>query len=229
MAQQLSGKAYSMGREYGLGRLHNPDPLNARFPMTAALGPSLVLVEKVWTPGPILDQGQTPHCVGYAGAQWRQMSGHTLVAGRDDGESLYYACKVKDNEPRAEDGSTDNSLMKVLQDLGEVGAYHWASTPEEIATWLSTKGPVLFGTPWLQGMFTPRADDTLPLTGRVVGGHEYIAIGIHPRKTLTTTLVEYVNSWGTGWGKAGHFFMTLGNAMTLIKKGGDACAAVEVS
>lgn len=214
---------------HGLGRLHRPDTRDAAFPMRALLGAAPKVTRKIWQTGPVLDQGQTPHCVGYAGAQWlmtqeNAWDEHPLPPGVS-GDVLYYRCKVVDGEPKQEDGSSGRSLMQVFQAMGYLQSYHWATSVNDIIDWVATKGPVLCGTPWMNDMFTPDKSGYLHPSGGEAGGHEWLAHGVFPGKRGAATF-EMVNSWNASWGVQGHAFITAADLWKLIKIGGDAVGAL---
>lgn len=180
-----------------------------------------------WQTGPVENQLQTPHCVGFAGWQWLMTKPQSLPLPADlNGDELYYECKVINGEPRAEDGSDSRALMKALATEGLVRSYHWAQRPGDITDWILSKGPVLFGTPWTEGMFSPNGTGRIRPTGSVAGGHEYLGHGYDPK----TRLVKCCNSWGEGWGQKGHFYIHITDLWSLIVGtsgggGGDACVA----
>ena len=96
--------------------------------MRAALPAISVPVKtKMWRRGPVrLDQGQTPHCVAFAGGNWEQGWPIYTKTTNDACHANYAACKTIDGIPN-EDGTYDRALMKVLQAQGRVESYHWAA------------------------------------------------------------------------------------------------------
>ena len=166
-------------------------------------------VAVVWSdPEAVLDQGNTPHCVGFGGAQW----GNTLPIDdhytADDGHAIYYECKVIDGEPKQEDGSDVRSLAKALQNRA-----------------LLTSGPVVVGTDWMNDMFNPDKDGFVKPTGGVAGGHCYLWQGYDP----TSKVLSFLNSWGDSWGVKGSFYMHQTDFEQLFADQGEAMAAVEVA
>lgn len=217
-----------------LGRHHRPDSRDANYPMKLVLDVwpgkwtfNPAKAPKIWKPGAILDQGQTPHCVGFATAQWAQTSPYrTKLTAKFNGDEIYADCKKVDGYP-TEDGSDAHAAMKVMAAEGKVGNYFWATNPEEFAAWLSTRTSVLCGTPWHNGMFSPDAKGFVHPGGPVAGGHEYLANAFYPGVDLLSSVVGFVNSWGTGWADGGKFYMTLRDLWMLITEGGDAVAAIQ--
>lgn len=172
----------------------------------------------------VLDQGETPHCVGFAGAQW----GNTLPIndkfGNQDGHNFYYSCKVIDGEPNQENGSDSRSLAKTLKSAGRLNTYAFAANVDEIIQWLMTKGPVLVGTDWYTGMFNPNSRGFVEPTGNIEGGHMYLAIGYNP----LTEVIEYLNSWSNAWGINGRFYMHKRDAVKVFANQGEGLVAVEL-
>lgn len=172
----------------------------------------------------VLDQGDTPHCVGFAGAQW----GNTLPINdkfvNDDGHKFYYQCKVFDGEPNEENGSTSRSLAKTLKSAGRLNTYAFAATIDEAIQWIMTNGPVLFGTDWYTGMFEPNSRGFVEPTGNIEGGHMYLAIGYNP----LTEVIEYLNSWSDMWGLDGRFYMHKRDAVKVFANQGEGLVAVEL-
>jgi hypothetical protein len=62
-------------------------------------------------------------------------------------------------------------------------------------------------------------------SGAVRGGHEYEVVGYDRGRDLW----EFVNSWGDGWGQAGHFFMSTADYVKLLAADGDATVLVPIS
>lgn len=215
--------------KYKLGRTHVVDERDQAYPMRALLDNSGVVRNQIWLTGVVLDQGNSPHCVGYAGAQYLMTSEaawHKAPLPQGiTGDVLYYDCKAVDKEPKAEDGSTGRSLVKVLKALGYVQSYHWATTQADIIEWVSKKGPVIVGTPWLSDMFNPDSKGYLRCTGVDEGGHEWLVHGVFPDKA-GNAILKMCNSWGRGWGVAGHAYIKASDLWALIKKGGDCVGVI---
>jgi Papain family cysteine protease len=179
-----------------------------------------------------LDQGNYGTCVGNGWAQW----GNTLpVDDRFDetaARAIYYEATIIDGQPDNPDapgggqqGSTVRSGAKAMQNRGRLASYAFAATIDEAVAWVLANGPVVMGTDWLDGMFSPDAQGFVTPTGVVAGGHCYVLLGYDP----ATQVLEYLNSWGASWAKGGHFFMRKTDAETLFASGGEACAAAELA
>lgn len=172
-----------------------------------------------------LDQGQTPHCIGFGGAQW----GNTLPVddryADSDGHALYYECKVLDGEPKIEDGSDVRTLAKALQARGRLKTYAFAASIDEAVAWVLAQGPVIIGSDWTNDMFSPDANGFVKPTGGVAGGHCYLLDEYDP----VAMVLGFRNSWSASWGIAGRFYMHQADAVTLFASQGEALAATELS
>lgn len=199
-----------------------PDPQPVPVPVPVPPAP----VSQVWADDePTLDQGQTGHCIGFGGCQWQNTLPIDDKLSNADGDSLYYACKIVDGEPRAEDGSTVHTLASVLKIAKRLDAYAWATTVEDIAAFITSTGPVVVGTDWYQDMFTP-ADGFLKPTGTLAGGHCYVLIGYTP--DAAGDFFTMKNSWGAGWGENGTAKILVSDFATLLAEQGEALCAVEL-
>lgn len=211
------------GREYGLGRVPSPpDVRDALFPM--AVAPALAAdppAYRYWTPGRILDQGSKPHCVGYSWAQWQQTSPLRGPQGNARGDSIYAACKEIDGY--AGDGTWVRAGAKVVEDEGLIERYVWAQDEQSLKLWLLTTGPVVVGTAWYQGMFSPDGEGLIRPTGGIAGGHAYLLTGYGRSRGM----YRITNSWGRTWGQHGKAWIGERDMWALITNAGEACAAVE--
>jgi hypothetical protein len=180
-----------------------------------------------WEVKRILDQGAKPHCVGFAWAGF----GISVPVFDDwtdvQGDAIYYEAKKLDGDPGGENGSTTRSGVQAFMKFGSLqnNAYAFANSIQDITDWLLSSGPVIVGTNWYDGMFYPDSNSVVSISGSVAGGHEYMLSGYD---TLTR-LVLCTNSWGTGYGKAGQFYMSLDTLARLMAEQGDACTAMEVT
>jgi hypothetical protein len=78
------------------------------------------------------------------------------------------------------------------------------------------------GTTWYDGMFYPDSHGVIRPTGADVGGHEYLCSGV----SVTNRMLRFQNSWGSGWGDYGKFYMTFDDFASLLAAGGDAVRLV---
>jgi hypothetical protein len=172
-----------------------------------------------------LDQGDTPHCVGFGWAQWGNtdpIEDHFVNA---DGDAIYYECKVIDGEPNMEDGSDVRSGAKAMKARKRLSVYAFANTVDDAIAFIKKSGPVVFGTDWTDDMFTPDNEGRIHPTGAVAGGHCYIGFGYDPTKDD----LLFLNSWGSSWSKNGRFRMSVTEFKRLFANYGEGCVSVELA
>ena len=198
------------------------------YPMTLDLydGIELDLPSSImWSLGPILDQGQTTHCVGYAWKQWQQSTPLQTLDG-PSADEIFAQCAILDGDPN-EDGSTTQTGVKAMGREGRIQTYLWEFSLGVFKQWILGRGPIVVGTCWYEAMFEPDADHYVHPVGPDAGGHEYMCYGYQ----ASTDSFKFVNSWGTDWGDKGTFWMKSADVNKLIwhdsNLHGDACAAVE--
>lgn len=218
---------------HGLGRHINHDERSRQYRVTADVPIESVSWERRV---PIFDQGQLGSCTGNAAAGWlatdnadRQgltmvdVDGARLLVDEALAVDIYSQATQIDPWPGAwppeDTGSDGLSVAKVLQSLGTVDVYRHAFTVEEAMAALQT-GPVMIGSNWYDGMFYPNASGEVTISGRIVGGHEYLAVAYDK----TRQRFRFANSWGSSWGDAGYFTMTLFTLSTLLSQDGDVTA-----
>ena len=215
-----------------LGRLTTAEIYKAKalYPMALGLQGATgeMPSDRQWNIGPIRDQGQEPMCVGFTGWAWEftQPNDSWWDTQQPDGPTLYNLAQQNDGIPIPHWGSTVLGLLKGLNSLGLIGSYLWATTLNDVITWLSLKGPVMVGTNWYEGMFNPDANGFVQLTGNPIGGHAYMIYGVNNDERY----VYCQNSWGTGWGQGGLFKMSFADLNRLLfQEGGEAACALEPS
>jgi hypothetical protein len=185
------------------------------------------LTKKAWVMPKILDQDwkkPTPHCVGFAWDGWGICEPIFDNWDNQKGDDIYYACKVIDGEPGAEDGSFTESGAKVMQSYGRLKDYAFATTWDDMVVWLLTMGPLVVGTNWYTDMMQPDADGVVHVGGYFVGGHDWLVRGID----VDIEKALGAQSWDD-WGPFhGFFSMSFEDMIGLQKDNGDACTAAEL-
>lgn len=170
-----------------------------------------------------LDQGSTPHCVGFAIADWGINLPTQDLYTNTDGHSFYYQCKVIDGEPGEEDGTSIRSAAKVMRNLGRIDNYAFAFSIDEIIYWLLNKGPMVVGTDWTEGMMQVDRDNAIHPTGEILGGHGYVL-----NEKTESGLFGIQNSWDDHFGIKGQAYIPITEFENLFRAGGEAIAAVEL-
>lgn len=199
-----------------------PVPVDPVPPVDPNVPPAIT--SKLWTAPTVLDQGQTPHCVGFAESGFLATDpvmdpGITNQFAHD----TYYRIKEIEGEPRAETGAYVSSAGKDLKARGRVAGYAFSDTTEDVCDWLLTKGPVQCGSSWFSGMMDTNSSGFVVPTGTNEGGHSYLAIGFDKILEVLT----FLQSWGD-WGIKGFFKMHKGDFADLIAQGGEGMAMLEL-
>ena len=209
------------GRLWGLGRHVEHDPASLGWPAPRAS--QLVTVQHEHH-GPVLDQGELGSCTGNAIAQALN-TGPLLPAGRrllteQDAVAIYSWGTHHDGVPGVwpptDTGSSGNAVAKAARHLGLIRSWTHAFGLQHCLEALVLQ-PVIVGIPWLSGMFDPRPDGTLAVTGDVAGGHEVALIGLDVERRDVTVL----NSWGSGWGMGGAARLFWSDLDFLLRQQGD--------
>ena len=179
----------------------------------------------------VLDQGQLGSCTGNAGTgalgtqPFYDAVGRTVLPAPGDAAAaeqfavqLYADATVVDGYPGTyppdDTGSSGLAICKVLKSRGTINGYRWARTAYGFLRLLQN-GPVLQGMPWYNAFFTPDPQgfidsDSNWASSGVAGGHEIEAVAVELDTTdAFSSVITYVNSWGTGWGDSGQFRMRL--------------------
>jgi len=214
----------------GMGRLLQFDPKNMDY-----LLPKLDVPKEVrrrhWSAGTVLDQGDTPMCVGYAG--WGWLAGGPVVNHpRFTPKDLYGWAQDNDETPGHDyDGTSTLGLMKALKIKGYIDEYRWATQVETLVAWILMKGPVLVGTNWYDDFSATSGDWLYPNRSKCVGGHEWRITGADRDKRApdgTTGALRMVNSWGAAWADHGRAWISLPVMQRLLNEEGEAVTATEV-
>jgi hypothetical protein len=191
---------------------HGPETRDARnknyriglIPRAAVALPA----RRWWLGGPVLDQGQTGHCGGFGAADEAAASPVRVRPMTDAyAHAFYYRIKDRhlDNFGR-EDGTSVQAVMKNGQLDGLWQSYGWAMSMSEFDLALE-HGPVIVGTDWTDGMFSPNADGVIEPTGNLAGGHCYVFTGRRSDHPKYGAIYRLRNSWGRGWGVNGNAYL----------------------
>jgi hypothetical protein len=114
-------------------------------------------------------------------------------------------------------GSDGLSCAKVAKSRGHISGYVHTFDPVSALVALQDS-PIGIGIAWREGCYYPNADGLISYTGDELGGHEILAVGFNAEKQW----VKLRNSWGHGWGKDGHFYMTVVDFTRALRDQGDA-------
>jgi hypothetical protein len=186
---------------------------------------------------PVLDQGQLGSCTGNAGigclgtdpfydtlnagvaASLRGLVGHYTLTETGAIQLYSDATRIDDypgQYPPEDTGSDGLTIAKVLKAAGEIAGYQHTFSLDDALKAL-TVTPFITGTVWLDGMFTPDPDGRVHPVGAVAGGHEYVADQLDAENER----IWFTNSWGTGWGVGGRFYLSFDDFGQLLAQQGD--------
>jgi len=178
--------------------------------------------ERIYATGPVLNQGETRHCVGYAVAQWL-VSDPLITLSGPPPDVIYHEAHRRDGILTPHEGTTLQGAMAYLHEQGRIAQYVWAHDAQTVASWLlQGHGTVILGTPWYQGMNSLDESGCIRADGLRIDGHAYLAIGYNQERQL----LRLMNSWGPSWGDYGQAWLPLTDLDTLLQHG-EACCGIE--
>ncbi len=215
-----------------LGRLVSKDERDKKFLLAKPKRTETLPDRRVWNISGILDQGNTPQCVGHAGRHYLN-AGPIVNKGGPSARGLYDMAQQNDEWPGTNyEGTSVRGLFKAFKQLGIVKEYRWAYDVETVMKHVLTTGPMVMGTNWYMDMFTPDRWGYVTPQGENAGGHAWLIIGVdrYRKKGMTGEMgaARCVNSWGTNWGEKGRFWLSLRDLGRLIEEDGEACVAPEL-
>lgn len=214
--------------EHPLGRRVEHDPRSRDYPARRVTTRRSIL----WTHlAPVIDQGGLGMCTGAALAQCLNTT-HFVTSrpnrfylDRDDATDLYSLATQLDDFPGEwpilDTGSSGLAVAKAGIRLGYLTAYHHAFGFGHFLDTIAGQ-PVIAGTDWFDGMFTPDEHGYIHPTGALAGGHEYVVLGAdHHRRRVTI-----LNSWSQFWGRRGRAYLTFDDFAALLAAYGDVTAPI---
>jgi hypothetical protein len=219
------------GKRLGRHVRHDPRSLAYVLPESA---PVTVRWERTI---PVLDQGNVGSCTGNAAvgvlgtapafAALAAKIAEGLKLDENEALNLYSAAEIIDGGaglPSEDQGSSGLSVAKAAKKAGLISGFVHATSIGGCHTAIQA-GPFMAGTDWFTGMDSPNSNGVVTATGTVRGAHEYECIAYDG----ATDLWEFVNSWGLGYGVAGHFFYSSADFARLLGAQGDATQLIPLS
>jgi hypothetical protein len=184
---------------------------------------------RTWQLRTRLDQGQDGACVGFGWSHELASQPKVYAVTNDSARGLYEQAKTLDDFPGTDyEGTSVLAGAKACVARGAVSVYQWAFTVDEVMQAITHHGPVVLGTDWLTNMFYPDAHGLLNCAGPVAGGHCYLARGLLMRPSFASEpVLRCTNSWGSGWGHFGEFFLKASDLESLLSTTGEACVPTD--
>lgn len=211
------------------------DERSKDFPIRAAIKERPKRKNKQWRSGEILDQGREGACVGFG---WTAEALATPVAvdltkikadvprtGNEFASNLYHVAKTLDDMAGEDyEGTSVLAGAKAMEQFGLIKEYRWAFGIEDVIDAILTKGPVVLGIYWYEGMYEA-PEGILSVSGKIVGGHCITAVGFKTAASSVTgeDTIILQNSWGTDWGINGLAEIRVSELDKLLKNSGEAC------
>ena len=207
-----------------MGRLVIHDPRDRGYTMASVLpaAPSARTYRYWWPSGWWGDQGASSRCVAFSFEHWVQ-DGPVAAPGDPTDQGLWdaYRWMQRNDQWPGEnyDGTSVRAGAKYHQQRGDIAVYRWAWDIHTVVQALLEAGPVVVGTVWRSGMFTPDTDGVIRPTGSDAGGHAYLLNGVNTR----TGYLRVKNSWGRHWANGGHAYISVDDMAGLLADRGEAC------
>ena len=192
--------------------------------------------KKLWTPGPLLDQGSEGACVGFGASAELGCTPVRVPVDNTFAYSMYQEARGEDAKMANvyDDGASVLAGAKAAKALGFISEYRWCFGIDDVIHALLTAGPVVLGIDWYDGMYYTGDDGLVSVYGAVVGGHCICAFGFipaeHPSNHFGADVVAWRNSWGTNYGvvdphtglRNGVGYIKTSDLSSLLKAGGEA-------
>lgn len=173
--------------------------------------------------GGVMNQGNVGACTAFALEQWRKTDPYWrsgVVVSNREALALYHLETVMQGGPvypPSDPGGSGLWVCKAAIRMKFIRSYSWVFGIEH-AIGAIYRSPFLVGTNWYENMFYPDSQGTVTISGEIAGGHEYLCLGYDPANGGRWM---FLNSWGSGWGKGGVFYMSTGTFDRLLKERGD--------
>ena len=208
--------------DHGLGRFPSPpDPRDYQLAKLLEIAPVPKYYPKDWHSDRVLNQGKTPHCVGFGWAAWGICTPVESNYHNTDGHSIYSKAKLYDGIYANSPGSTVRSGAKAMLSKNRIVSYYFARNIAEAEEFVALHGPVVLGVEWYEGMLQTDTRGLVSPTGKLLGGHCILWKGVAGNYAVLR------NSWGLGWGVGGECKILLRDLGDIYHNNGEACAAVE--
>jgi len=213
-----------LGRRYVLDVRDQQYPMRQCFREQKRLPIRRYWRDDFWTG----DQGDKPHCVGYAWVGWLEagpVRPQTDESPCINPSDVYHQAQRNDEWPGTNyDGTSVRAGAKILQRMGFIERYYWANHVRDIVRAVLLVGPVVVGTLWYSRMTNPKNGRMMRARGVKQGGHAYLISGVDRKRRV----FRVRNSWGPHWGIGGRAFLPINDMRKLLRAQGEACLATEI-
>lgn len=176
-------------------------------------------VQRFYKTGPVLDQGESSKCGGYAADGLLQAEPIIQSVGAD---RIYYKAKELDNI--AGPGTTMEAVTGALKSFGAISEAYFSYEVEDVYSYVSTISPVLIALDWRENMFRWNSKGFVKAGGDLIGGHCFLCFGVD----MIDKEIYFRNSWGTDYGLNGDFCMTFKEFEKAFIGNGIAAAVKEI-
>ena len=168
------------------------------------------------------DQKNTSACVGFAWSHWLSCA---PIRNWLRPEAIYELAKHLDQWHGTDyEGTSVRAGAKLLQKLGFIDSYAWATNLQVIIDTILQVGPVVVGTDWYSNMTDPDHRGYLHPSGIYEGGHAYLLTGVNCKQER----FRMKQSWGRSWGRNGRAWISFEEFEILLDDAGECCLGVEV-
>lgn len=217
----------------GLGRVPFYDPRNERFRIRALVrsADTIPINSRYWYGNGFWgDQGATSECTAYSLVHYMEDGpithagptplAHPSVVYRE----IQAIDRAEGRDYGVDGGATMLAQCKAALARKWIGEYRWGYTLDELVAAVLTSGPVIVGTNWYDGMFTPDVSARVRVTGSIAGGHAYVINGVN----RLTKYFRLKNSWSRSWGAKGYAYISFADMARLILEDGEIVLAREL-
>lgn len=190
--------------------------------------------KQLWTiPDPLpLNQGTEGACVGFG---WSAELAVDPIAYRVTDQfarTIYEGAREIDRQAgyNFPEGATVLAGAKFAKQQGWIREYRWAFGINDVIDTLVSKGPVVLGVNWYDGMYATEPDGRVRINGPLVGGHCILATGYYPAHPVWGgNWIQWVNSWGPSYGVRGVGYIRDTDLDRLLREDGEACVAMDIA
>lgn len=196
-------------------------PPSRKIPPASKLLKGGGLVARFHKTGHVMNQGNSPHCVGYAIAALLQAD--PIAQNPIHPTEIYNEAKKIDGIPNVQ-GTTLEAGLDVIIKKRLVREAYFTNSARDVYELVSSVSPVVVGTVWMTNMDKTTSDGQARPFGSPDDFHAYLCYGVD--KSLKR--VYFLNSYGEKYGVNGKFWMTFTHFESIFSDGGTAFAIQEI-